>query len=159
MQTQSNADRRPALAPESDRVKQAEQFFKNLSAETLHLVDEFYDPAVQFVDPIHELQGSSAVKAYYKKLYENADRVEFSFSESIEQKDSVLLVWTMTLQTKALNGGKPYSVDGNSLLHFGGGQGKVVYHRDYFDLGAFVYERLPILRSIITVIKKQMSKR
>jgi hypothetical protein len=32
-----------------------------------------------------------------------------------------------------------------------------IKHRDYFDMGEFVYERIPVLRSIIDYIKSRLA--
>jgi hypothetical protein len=63
----------------------------------------------------------------------------------------------MTLETSKLNGGKPFSVEGNSVIVFGGPEGKAIYHRDYFDMGEFVYERIPVLGALVRYIKEQMA--
>jgi hypothetical protein len=34
--------------------------------------------------------------------------------------------------------------------------GKVRYHRDYFDLGAMLYEHLPLLGSLVKTIKRRL---
>jgi len=34
----------------------------------------------------------------------------------------------------------------------------VIYHRDYFDMGAFVYENIPVLGSVVRYTKKRLSK-
>ena len=34
---------------------------------------------------------------------------------------------------------------------------KAIAHRDYFDMGEFVYERVPVLRLIIRHIKNRMA--
>jgi hypothetical protein len=31
-----------------------------------------------------------------------------------------------------------------------------MFHRDYFDLGEFVYERIPVLNSVVKFIKNRM---
>ena len=48
------------------------------------------------------------------------------------------------------------AVDGISTIRFGGKEGKAVYHRDYYDMGEFVYERIPVVKNIIKLIKKKM---
>ena len=66
--------------------------------------------------------------------------------------DLVSLEWKMHLKTKALNGGKEMTVDGMSLVTFGS-QGKAISHRDYFDMGEFVYEKIPVLKASLVSLK------
>ena len=48
--------------------------------------------------------------------------------------------------------GEVIRVEGASFLKVR--NNRIYYHRDYFDLGAFVYENVPMLGSIIKRIKQ-----
>ena len=65
--------------------------------------------------------------------------------------------WTMTLTAEGLNGGEPVSVIGISHLTFDEKTDLVIYHRDYFDMGAFIYEQVPVLGSIVRMIKRKLA--
>ena len=142
----------------SDRLKQTEALFNNFNSDTLHLADGFYDPDVVFLDPIVELKGRDALKAYYADMYENVTSIRFDFSGGIEKEDEAVVFWTMEVRSKGFKGGEPVLLDGVSHIKFGGESGKAVYHRDYFDMGAFVYENIPVLGSIVRYVKKKLSK-
>jgi hypothetical protein len=64
--------------------------------------------------------------------------------------------WTMLLRHKAIKHGQLIRVEGSSYLKHR--NGKVYYHRDYFDLGALVYENVPLIGSLIKLIKNRMSQ-
>ena len=132
-------------------------FYEKLNKDSMHLVDEFYDPQIDFIDPIHSLKGSDKMKEYYSNLYKNAENVQFEFKDFVQSEEKVVAVWKMTLKTDKLNGGEPYSVEGNSVIHFGP-SGKAIYHRDYFDLGAFVYEKIPVVGYVVKKIKNRMKE-
>ncbi len=142
----------------SHRLKEVESLFNNSNKDTLHLADDFYDPDVLFRDPIVELKGRDALKAYYSDMYENVTSIRFDFSGGIEKDEEVVVFWTMELRAKGLKGGEPFLVDGSSHIKFGGEEGKAVYHRDYFDMGAFVYENVPVLGSIVRYTKKRLGQ-
>jgi hypothetical protein len=59
----------------------------------------------------------------------------------------------MNYQHPRLNSGKVVSVQGSS--HLKGVEDKVIYHRDYLDLGAMLYEQLPLFGRIIRWFKKK----
>ena len=143
-----------AVAANLDRAK---DFFDKLNKNNLNLVDEFYDKKTVFQDPIHKIVGSEAVKNYYAGLYKNVEYIRFDYGKSIEAGDTVNLVWTMHLKAPALDKNE-FKVDGVSIITFGGPETKVIFHRDYFDMGEFVYERIPILKSVIGYIKAKLSK-
>lgn len=127
--------------------------FEKLNKDTLHLVTEFYHPETEFHDPIGTIRGSQKMKEYYENLYKNVKTIRFDFSNFIESGDQIVGVWKMTLVTDKLNGGEPIIVDGNSVIRFKDGQ--AIYHRDYFDMGVFVYENIPGLGFIIKKIKER----
>lgn len=132
--------------------EKVEYIFNKLNMDTMHLIDEFYDPQVKFQDPVETITGSQKVKKYYENMYKNVKDIHFEFSHFVENGDDLVGIWKMTLVTDKLNGGKPISVDGNSVIKFK--NGKAVYHRDYFDMGAFVYEQVPVLSFVIRKIKE-----
>jgi hypothetical protein len=143
----------------SSKIKKAKDAFNQLDINNLDVVDDFYDKKAVFQDPIHKIKGVSAIRNYYKGLYSKVDSIIFKFNHASESNGVVTLEWTMLLKTPVLNFGKQISLDGVSIIKFGGKEGKVVFHRDYFDLGEFVYERIPVLSTIIKVIKSKMKGR
>ena len=124
----------------------------------MHLVTQFYADNADFFDPVIAIQGASDIEKYYRGLYENVEEIKFEFSEFIETTGLVAAPWIMHVQAKNLNKGQKVSVAGISHIQFDTNTDKVVYHRDYFDMGAFVYEHVPILGMAIRYIKRQMHK-
>ena len=130
-------------------------FFKNLTKDKLELVTEFYHPQVKFIDPVETFDSAEKIKRYYEGMYKNVKTIKFDFSELHESGKTVVAVWTMTLETDKLNSGNPIKVDGNSVITFDD-QGKAIYHRDYFDMGAFIYEHVPVVGFFVRKIKARM---
>ncbi len=149
-------DNRVAAGSKGHLVEKSKDFFHKLNKDTLGLVDQFYDPNIHFQDPIHELKSAKEIKDYYGKLYKNVRAIRFVFTSEMESGSSVALFWQMYLTTDALNGGKEYRVDGMSKIDFGA-NGLATYHRDYFDMGDFVYERIPVVSNLIRFIRGKMA--
>ncbi len=152
---QKNLSEKDLSKLSKSRQQKINQFFDDLSYEAIDLVDEFYSKDAKFVDPLNEHNGVKAIKDYYANLYQNVDEISFTLKEQVVTGDTHVLPWTMDLKTSAINNGKTILVEGLSLLKFNA-EGKVFYHRDYFDMGEFVYEKIPVLKSIIFYIKKRM---
>jgi ketosteroid isomerase-like protein len=144
-------------AQANDQSQKIADFYRGLDKDHIGLVDQFYDKNAEFLDPIVDLHGVSALRDYYAGLYKNVKTIRFDFTSEVAQGNDHVVMWKMTLLSESLNGGKEFSIDGNSFIRFGGADGKVVYHRDYFDMGAFIYERLPVLGRVIRFIKEKMS--
>lgn len=144
-----------ALAGEGAPMKapSVEEFFNGLSATTMPLVDRFYAENTHFLDPVVDLRGRAGVRKYYENLYKNVESIRFEFSGHVKQGDEQVSMWTMVLKAKRLNGGKELRVIGNSHFKFDPVTGQAVYHRDYFDMGEFIYERIPVVGGLIRYIK------
>ena len=132
-----------------------QEFFHKLNKDTMDLVPQFYESNARFQDPLVNLEGADKIRAHYAHQYEKAEYVKWNFGPETVSGERHILPWTMILKHPALNGGDEYSVDGISVIDMR--NGKAVYHRDYFDMGAFVYERVPVLKSLVSFLKKRMT--
>lgn len=131
--------------------------YQNLSAENLQLLKTIYRDDVRFIDPAHEIYGIEDLTRYFAALYENIDSIHFSFGEPIMIENSGYVSWEMTFCHKRLAGGNPIAVEGVTFLEFDE-QGNVFQHRDYFDLGAMLYEHIPLLGRLLKSIKERLGK-
>ena len=77
----------------------------------------------------------------------------FAFEEEVGQGDRAVLTWTMSLRHPRLNGGKLVTVPGSTHIRF---HDKVFSHRDHFDAGAMLYEQLPLIGTVIRIIKDRV---
>jgi hypothetical protein len=141
-----------ADAPATERTL---AFFEGLSASTLSLVDLFYADDVHFEDPMVSLRGRTRLRAYYASIYRNEPELRWEFEEPIDRDSWIALGWTMHLRVRGLAAGRPLAVAGLSRLRFDG-DGRCAYHRDYFDMGAFVYEHVPVLGRVIRLVKQRL---
>ncbi|HYX31699.1 MAG TPA: nuclear transport factor 2 family protein [Oligoflexus sp.] len=133
---------------------QIERFFQTANADNIAtLVPQFYREDIQFRDPLVALQGREQLIHHYEKMYEGAEDVQFAFGEHLQEGDSHMLAWTMRVTADKLNEGKPFNVDGVSHIKYA--DGMVYYHRDYFDLSAMFYEKLPIIGGLVGWLKNR----
>ncbi|MFB1000168.1 MAG: nuclear transport factor 2 family protein [Colwellia sp.] len=127
--------------------------YQTLSTDNLELLSTIYHQDVIFIDPIHELKGFDKLFEYFKNLYENLNFCEFVINNVITQEDQAAIYWTMSYQHPKLNKGNVVIVMGSS--HIKGYEDKVIYHRDYLDLGSMLYEQIPLFGKLIKFIKKK----
>ena len=132
-----------------------QDFFNRLNKDTLNLVDEFYASDVTFKDAVTELKGSEAVKSHYRHQYKHLKSIRWDFRSEVKNGSSLSFEWTMHLAHPALNGGNEYAVEGASVIKLNAA-GKAVYHRDYFDVGDFIYSKIPILKWVDAKIKNSL---
>ncbi|BAC94097.1 putative transcriptional regulator [Vibrio vulnificus YJ016] len=130
--------------------------YRALNKDNLHLLADVYHRNVVFEDAAHRLEGWQALELYFTNLYENVVDCCFDIHEQYQIDNVGFLTWTMTLQHPKLKKGACVEVKGVSHLKFEAG--KVIYHRDYFDLGEMLYENLPLLGGIIRAIKQRLGQ-
>ncbi|ATH07116.1 hypothetical protein BIY24_03930 [Halobacteriovorax marinus] len=152
---QISGDYTMAQDASQEQLQRIEKVFNELRADNLNILNNFYDDNVTFKDPLGTHEGLDSVKNYYKNLYKNVEEIRFDFSSGISQKNRHVVVWTMHLRAPALNSGEEVIVHGNSVIEFGENN-KVSYHRDYFDMGEFIYEDVPVLGTLIRYIKNKL---
>lgn len=129
--------------------------FNQLNRDNLGLLEEIYTPDVRFRDPVHALDGLPALRDYYARLYDGVVSCHFDFEAEVIQGRQGMLVWIMHFQHARFRRGETLELRGVSHLRFLD-DGRVNDHRDYFDMGEFIYERVPVLGGIIRAIKNRL---
>lgn len=135
-----------------------EQFvdtYQQLNKHNLDSLREVYHPEVEFIDNLHHLKGIDPLIRYFEGQYSNLHNCKFDVLQTHQAGDNAWLVWDMRFAHPKLRGGKEITVNGASHLRL---DDKVTYHRDYFDMGATLYEHLPIIGSAVRWIKQRASR-
>jgi limonene-1,2-epoxide hydrolase len=140
----------------SNFLQTSQAFFNSLGPNSMQTVQEFYHPEITFIDPLGTIRGVHQLEKYYRHLYRNVTNIRFEFSNCAEVDSTLYLPWAMHLQARKLNDGKEVVVDGISHIRMDVVSEKAIYHRDYFDLDAFIYRHVPIVRNVLGVIKKKL---
>ncbi|WP_193164853.1 nuclear transport factor 2 family protein [Microbulbifer hainanensis] len=116
-------------------------------------LDRLYRDDVIFCDPLHRIEGLQALKRYFAAMGEGLHECRFEFDDASIADGSACLPWKMHYAHRSLNGGKPLVLRGCSLLRYAD---RVHYHEDFYDLGAMVYERVPLLGALVRGVKSCM---
>jgi limonene-1,2-epoxide hydrolase len=137
-------------------IEMVSEVYQKLNKNNLHLLEQIYHKDVVFEDSAHRLEGWEQLSAYFDSLYTNVIKCDFDIRHHQQVEDSGFLTWTMQLQHPKLNGGEAVEVNGVSHIRFSGD--RVIFHRDYFDLGEMLYENIPLLGFVIKNIKQRLGK-
>lgn len=129
--------------------------YQALNADNLEILSEIYGAEVVFIDPAHEIQGLWQLTEYFKKLYRDINHINFNFHHPLQMNDVGYVQWSMTFSHPSIKKGKDIVVEGATFVRFGD-KGKVVYHRDHFDLGSMLYQHIPLLGGVIKTINRRL---
>lgn len=130
--------------------------YQSLAVDNLAGLAQLYHEDITFQDPLHVISGFTALADYFDNLYQHVASCTFIINQVIRDGNQAGIYWTMTYVHKHLNGGKAISVEGHSIIM--GDKDKVVYHRDYIDLGQMLYENVPVLGGIIRWLKRRINQ-
>lgn len=125
--------------------------YQALATNNLDLLATIYHHDITFIDPLHRVEGFDDLYKYFNGLYQNLLRCEFVIENVIFDGKEAAIYWTMTYQHNKLNKGELVTVSGSS--HIQGKEDKVIYHRDYLDVGAMLYEQIPLFGQLTKWIK------
>jgi steroid delta-isomerase len=132
-------------------------FFETLSEETsVEHFTELYDESVSFKDPFQDVRGVTAVHAVFEHMYRNLDDPRFIIREYLKKESIVYVKWEFLFAFK--NEEKKQSFEGVSRLELNDA-GKVKEHIDYWDAAEHMYEKMPLIGSILRYIKRKIVRR
>ncbi|MDD9896789.1 MAG: nuclear transport factor 2 family protein [Gammaproteobacteria bacterium] len=137
----------------AERVKRA---YQSLGPDNLDGIQSLYTDDAYFEDPSHSVQGKKALIGYFRKSFANLQDCSFRFHQTVSDGSDIFMAWTMYIRHPKLNDGETIRVEGASYLKTR--NGKIYFHRDYFDLGAMLYEHIPLLGRIVAQLKQRLGQ-
>jgi len=134
----------PANSPSKNalNIEEFKQFYKIFNSETPAQLPRFYHPAITFKDPIHQLKGLTALTDYFASFCKKGTQYEFEFMNEVISHDQAFFQWKMHYAHSRLANGKSLTLNGGTLIKF---NAQIIYHEDFYDMGAMIYQHLPIL--------------
>ncbi|MFI2809717.1 MULTISPECIES: nuclear transport factor 2 family protein [Microbulbifer] len=139
----------------SGLIGELQSFYRDFLQADTDRLGRIYDPSVIFCDPIHRVEGLDALGAYFEGMSRGLESCRFEFGEAVEGSGSACLPWVMHYAHRSLKGGRPLELRGCSLLRFAE---RIHYHEDFYDVGAMVYEHVPLMGALVRGIKGRMAR-
>ena len=133
----------------TDALKATFSTADNLTAEDLARI---YTEDVVFVDPLGRIEGLDTLSRYFAGVYKNVSSCRFEYLDELKTDSKASIKWDMVFRHSKLSGGKEIVVRGVSMLEF---TDKVHYHEDVYDLGALMYENIPVLGAPVRMLKRR----
>ncbi|MBR7798606.1 nuclear transport factor 2 family protein [Undibacterium fentianense] len=125
-------------------VQKIMDWYASLSPSTLPQITSLYAIDARFKDPFNEVVGVEAIAKIFEHMFASTEAPRFIFEEVIEQGQKVFLTWEFHFGLR----GKNYVVKGGSMLTFNE-QGMITDHRDYWDAAEELWEKLPIVGTLV----------
>jgi hypothetical protein len=129
-------------------------FFETLSPEQVARMGEFYAVDVYFKDPFNEVQTLVQVQHIFSHMYVALDKPRFVVTSQVSEAGQCFLTWDFEFYFKKQQPSVMQTIRGSSHLKFNEA-GLVSYHRDYWDAAEELYEKLPLVGSVMRWLKKR----
>lgn len=126
-------------------------FFQTISADNTHALTRIYTDDVWFKDPFNEVRGIEAVRHIFTHMFEQVDQPRFVVTHSVLQDEQAFLTWDFLFRMKRFSS-EEQCIRGATHLRFAA-EGRVSYHRDYWDAAEELYEKLPVVGSLMRWLK------
>lgn len=140
------------LAQAQRLIDRFKGFYRNLAASDISGLDSLYTDTVVFKDPVHEIRGLITVQDYMASLCEDLEECQFEYLDELVSDNSAYIKWIMHFRHPKL-GKRMISVRGTTHIHY---DSKINFHEDIYDMGAMLYEHLPLLGSTTRWLKRRL---
>lgn len=127
-------------------------FFETLTLETASQLGRVYAQDVTFKDPFNEVKGLCETTRLFTHMFKQVNGPRFVVETKIVQGDDALITWQFFFRMHHFSN-KEQCIRGATHLRFNQ-DGLVSMHRDYWDAAEELYEKLPVLRSLMRVLKR-----
>lgn len=141
-------------------VEALKSFYAEMESSKLNNLSSFYHQEIAFADPVHQVNGLEQVKDYLENSIKNVDYCHFNFTDELFNDEGGYLSWQMSFAHPKLNDGAEIVVPGVTHLKFAQGESEdestISEHTDYYDMGALVYEHVPVMGWLTSKVKDRM---
>ena len=132
------------------------RFYHDLSIESVARFPEFYAEDAWFKDPFNEVRGIQAIQHIFTHMFRQVAEPRFIVTEQVVGEASTMLVWEFYFRVRLWGRGQAQVMRGVSHLRFNA-EGKVCYHRDYWDTGEELYMKLPGLGTLMRGLRRVLA--
>lgn len=142
-------------SPEDARLQAVIDLFEQLKFEDVERLGQWYSEDCFFKDPFNEVRGLAATQRIFVHMFHELLEPRFVVLDAVARGDQCFLTWDFRFRLKS----RPQqlqTIHGSSHLRWNA-QGRVGYHRDYWDAAEQVYEKLPLLGGLLRWIRKRLA--
>src|SRR4051794_33234667 len=125
--------------------------FNHEGAAAVERIPALYADDIVFEDPIQSVTGIEKFMETNRRMMARAKSLEVEVGDVVENGDQIFMSWKMRYVPKM---GPAIAIDGATHCRVRGG--KIVYHRDYWDLLGSVINGLPVVAPIYKMLVKKL---
>lgn len=132
------------------------RYWERLTPPDVERLHEVYADDAYFRDPFNEVRGVEAIKPVFRHMFGTLHEPRFTILETVAGEDSAFLVWDFDFRIRSLQPRRARRIHGTSHIRFAP-DGRVAYHRDYWDAAGELFSGLPLLGRLMRFLARRMS--
>ncbi len=133
----------------------ARAFYENLTPGDVERLDDVYAPNAYFRDPFNEVRGVPDIRRIFAQMFEQLADCRFHVLETVVDEQGALLTWDMTFRMRRYRPERVQTIHGATHLKFDPA-GRIAYHRDYWDAAGELYEKLPVIGTLMRWLRRRL---
>ncbi len=138
-----------------DGVTRVKRWFETLTPDSVARIGEVYADDAWFKDPFNEVRGTAAIARIFARMFEQVDAPRFVVRDAVAADTQAFLTWDFVFRMRRRPRAE-LTIRGATHLRFAP-DGRIVYHRDYWDAAEELYEKLPALGPLLRVLKRRVA--
>ena len=135
-----------------NNLTEFKEWFLNLNESTLDDIASYYDENVFFKDPFNEFNGREKLKKLYIHMFITLKNPRFVFIDKIQNNEEIFLTWDFIFNYKEIL----FKIHGSSHLKLNK-ENKIVYHRDYWDVGEELLLKIPLIKILYGFFQSKLA--
>ena len=135
-------------------VEDVVAFFQTLTPAAVEQLGRLYTDDAYFKDPFNEVRGLAEVQRIFRHMYVALDGPHFVVIDRVVEGAQCFLTWEFRFRFKRFDTTTLQAVRGGSHLKLAP-DGRIRYHRDYWDVAEELYEKLPMVGGLMRWLKKR----
>jgi steroid delta-isomerase len=132
-------------------------YYETLTRDTVAKLGDVYSDAAAFKDPFNDVRGIEEVRRVLMHMFDDLTDARFAIREAVAEDKQAFLVWDFTFKVRRWQPEVERRIHGASHVRFDAA-GKVDYHRDYWDAGEELYEKLPVFGAVVRWVRRKMGQ-
>ena len=131
-------------------------FYNEFAPASVARFPEFYSADAYFKDPFNEVRGIAAIQRIFTHMFSQVAEPRFVVTEKVVDEHGAMLIWEFYFRVRLWGKGEAQVMRGVSHLKFDA-DGKVNYHRDYWDTAEELYMKLPAIGTLMRGLRRVMT--
>lgn len=131
-------------------------FFETLEPASVARMATIYAEDAYFKDPFNEVRRVGDIQAIFTRMFEALEGPRFVVTNRICDGDQAMLEWDFHFRIRSFRPSHAWRIHGVSHLRLAS-DGRVCYHRDFWDTGEELYARLPGIGAVVRFLRRRMA--